>query len=96
VLPTKLRKRLDRVHVTLLSSYLGHTEALERARRALDRQDPAILDLLAHALFELAFAHLWAGDPAPSPVGGARAVLGDRRAGRRTVDRMGRTGTKHA
>jgi tetratricopeptide (TPR) repeat protein len=96
VLPTRLRKRLDRVHVTLLGSHHGrHVEALHRARRAVDKHDPAILlgiakaarftgdlpsgianatraaqvaraasevDVLAHGLFELAFAHMWAGD----------------------------------
>ncbi|WP_439663857.1 SIR2 family protein [Lentzea sp. HUAS TT2] len=96
VLPRTLRQRLDRVHVTLLSSSRGlHTAARRRARRALDKDDPAILlctakaarftgdlatsvadatkaadlariagdvDLLAHALFERAFAHMWAGE----------------------------------
>lgn len=96
VLPNSLRRRLDRVHVTLLSSSRGlHSDARDRARRALDKDDPAILlgtakaarftgdlatsiadatraaelaradgdvDLLAHALFERAFAHMWAGE----------------------------------
>ncbi|MGW5721970.1 SIR2 family protein [Amycolatopsis sp. NPDC003865] len=96
ILPFALRRRLDRVDVTLLSSSHGlHAEARARAHRALDKHDPAILlgtakaarftgdlpgaiadaskaaelarasgdvDLLAHALFERAFAHMWAGE----------------------------------
>lgn len=42
-LPRGLRRRLDRAHVTLLSSHLGrHEEAVARAERAVDPADPAI------------------------------------------------------
>jgi tetratricopeptide (TPR) repeat protein len=95
-MPSKLRKRADRVHVTRLSSHQGnHRAALRRAQRVGDPDDPAILlaqakgarytgdlqdalekagrceilarehdsvDELAHALFETAFASIWAGD----------------------------------
>jgi tetratricopeptide (TPR) repeat protein len=43
-LPHRIRRRLDRVHVTLLSSHDGeHERALQRAKSAIDPGDSAIL-----------------------------------------------------
>lgn len=96
LLPTSLRRRLDRVDITLMSSHEGrHADARKRAMHAVHREDPAIvialaksarfegnyadavalaekaergasadrdIDVVAHALFELAITHTWAGD----------------------------------
>ena len=44
MIPDRLRRRLDRAHVTVLSSHLGrHSSAVARADRAVDQADPAIL-----------------------------------------------------
>jgi len=56
VLPHSLRVRLDRVHVTLLSSHRGdHSAALDRAQRVADPDDPAII-------ISVAKAHRFSGD----------------------------------
>jgi hypothetical protein len=50
LLPASQRRSFDRVHVTVLSSHEGrHDEAVRRAKKAVDQDDPAILVARAKA-----------------------------------------------